>query len=85
MYQDVELDEETLKNIADKTGGKFFRATNTDALKEIYKQIDQMEKTEVKVIVHSEYNELFPQFLILGLLLALTEFFFVNTRLRRFP
>ena len=74
-----------MKSIADKTDGKFFRATNTDALKEIYKQIDQMEKTEVKVIEHSEYNELFPQFLILGLMLALTEFFFVNTRLRRFP
>lgn len=85
VYQDVKLDEETLKTIAEKTGGKFFRATNTDALKKIYQQIDQMETTEVKVIEHSEYNELFSLFLVPGMTLLLMEFLFINTRLRRFP
>ncbi|MGV7220280.1 MAG: vWA domain-containing protein [Nitrospinales bacterium] len=85
VYQDVELDEETLKAIAEKTNGKYFRATSADALKKIYDQIDKLETTEVKVVEHSEYNELFPNFLIPGLLLLLMEFFFINTRLRRIP
>jgi Ca-activated chloride channel family protein len=85
VYQDVELDEDTLKAIAEKTNGKYFRATSADALKKIYDQIDKLETTEVKVVEHSEYNELFPNFLIPGLMLLLMEFFFINTRLRRIP
>lgn len=69
---DVNIDEETLTAIADKTGGAYFRATNNDALKDIYAEIDQMEKT---IIEETQYEKKYEEFLsialvALGLLLA---------------
>lgn len=84
-YQQVDIDEDTLKKISDLTGGQYFRATNLESLKAIYKQIDEMEKSEVKVIDHSEYTELFHYFLIPGILLLLLEIALSNTVLRRIP
>lgn len=49
-YVDVEIDEQTLKTIASTTGGKYFRATDNDKLKEIYDEIDQMEKAKIETI-----------------------------------
>jgi len=85
VYQRVDLDEETLQEIAQKTGGMYFRATNTEALKKIYQQIDRMEKTEAKVREYLEYAELYPWFLIPGLCLLLLEIILANTRLRKIP
>ena len=85
VYQQVDIDENTLKKISDLTGGQYFRATDLESLKAIYKQIDEMEKSEVKVIDHSEYTELFHYFLIPGLLLLLLEIGLSNTVLRRIP
>ena len=85
ILQRVEMDEASLKKIADQTGGRYFRATDSDSLKQIYAQIDTLEKSEVKWIDHSEYRELFPLFLIPALLLVLTEMLLSHTRLRRVP
>ena len=85
VYQEVDIDENTLKEISNLTGGKYFRATDLESLKSIYKQIDQMEKSEVKVLDHSEYTELFHYFLIPGILLLLTEIILSNSILRRIP
>ena len=85
VYQQVDIDEDTLKKISDLTGGQYFRATNLQSLKTIYKQIDEMEKSKVKVIDHSEYTELFHYFLIPGLLILLLEILLSNTTLRRIP
>ena len=85
VYQQVDIDEDTLKKISDLTGGQYFRATNLESLKAIYKQIDEMEKSEVKVIDHSEYTELFHYLLIPGILLLLLEIALSNTVLRRIP
>ncbi len=85
VYQDVEMDEKTLKEIADMTGGRYFRAKDVDTLKEVYNQIDRLETSEVKVLDHSEFNELFPYFLIPGLALFLLEVLLANTRLMRVP
>ena len=85
VYQQVDIDEDTLKKISDLTGGQYFRATDLESLKTIYKQIDEMEKSEVKVIDHSEYTELFHYFLIPGLLILLLEILLSNTILRRVP
>jgi len=79
------MDEASLKKIAKQTGGRYFRATDSDSLKQIYVQIDSLEKSEVKWIDHSEYRELFPLFLIPALLLVLTETILSHTRLRRVP
>ncbi len=85
VYQEVDIDENTLKEISNLTGGQYFRATDLESLKSIYKQIDQMEKSEVKVLDHSEYTELFHYFLIPGILLLLSEIILSNTVLRRIP
>lgn len=85
VYQNVEMDEAVLREIAGITGGKYYRATDADSLKKIYAQIDQLEKSEVKWIDHSEFKELFPYYLVPGILLLLTELVLAQTRLRRIP
>ncbi|UCG35655.1 MAG: VWA domain-containing protein [Candidatus Omnitrophota bacterium] len=87
VYQKVkiDIDEDTLKEIAEKTKGKYFRATDTDSLKEIYQEIDKMEKTSIEERGYAEYKELFSLFLIPGLLLLLGEIILTNTVIRRFP
>lgn len=85
VYQRVDLDEAILKKIASATGGTYFKATNTEALAEIYRQIDRMEKTTVETKEYTEYRELFHPFLLAGLALLLLEVGLTNTRLRRIP
>ncbi len=68
----VEIDEELLKEIADVTGGQYFRATNNKKLKEIYKEIDTLEKTDVEEFKFYNYEEKFrPLVLLAGLFLML--------------
>ncbi|KAA1259557.1 von Willebrand factor type A domain protein [Rubripirellula obstinata] len=55
---DVSIDEDTLKAIADTTGGRYFRATDTDSLKQIYQEIDQLERTKFEVNSYVDYKEL---------------------------
>ena len=85
MYQRVDLDEETLKGIATITGASYFKATNTEALAEIYKKIDKLEKTKVEVKEYMEYEELFGWFLLSALLCILIEVTLRNTRFRKIP
>lgn len=85
VYQRVDLDEAILKKIASATGGTYFKATNTEALAEIYRQIDRMEKTTIETKEYTEYRELFHPFLLAGLALLLLEVVLTNTRLRRIP
>ena len=85
VYQKVDIDEKTMKEISQITGGQYFRATDIESLKNIYEQIDKMEKSEVKIIDHSEYQELFHYFLIPALVLLLIELGLANTYLRRIP
>ena len=85
VWADVEIDEELLRNIARKTDGEYFRATNNEALKAIYAQIDQMEKSEVQVTTYTHYEELYIWWLVLGLLLLGAEFFVERIVLNRLP
>ncbi len=87
VYQNVEIeiDEDTLKEIAGVTGGLYFRATDTESLKDIYKEIDSLEKTPVEEKGFQEYKELFSNFLILGLLFLSVEVILSNTLLRKIP
>ncbi len=85
IYQQADIDETTLKAIADETGGLYFRAQDLDGLKKIYATIDRLEKTDVKVKTFAEYNELYinlllPAFGLLALWVVLT-----NTRFLRIP
>lgn len=85
IYQNVEIDEKTLQDIANTTGAKYFRATDRESLKNIYQQIDSLEKSDVKILDRSEYHELFVYFLIPGLIIILVETVLSHTRLRRIP
>lgn len=81
----ADIDEDTLKMIAERTGGLYFRATDPRSLEEIFRKIDKMEKTEVKVKRYTHYTELFPAFLLPGAFLFLLEVGLSQTRLRRIP
>ena len=87
VYQKVwfDIDETTLKKIAQITGGKFFRATDTETLRGVYSQIDKLEKTEFKEIGYMEYNEIFPYVLALALILLGLEQVLSNTLFLRIP
>ena len=81
----VQIDEKTLREVAKTTGGQYFRATSIEKLEEIYKEIGEMEKTEIKTREYVNYRELFPAFLFPGLLMLGLESFLANTRFRRIP
>jgi Ca-activated chloride channel family protein len=78
-----EFDESTLRNIAQMTGGEYFRATDNNSLKAIYQQIDQLEKTKIRVREYSKRTEHFAPFLLAALLCLLMElllrFFILRT------
>jgi len=73
MMMDSEFDEETLRNIAATTGGEYFRATDNSSLKRIYEQIDQLEKTKLRVREFSKRTENFAPWLIAALLCLIAE------------
>lgn len=81
----VEIDEETLKDVADLTGGRYFRATSEEKLESIYAEIGEMEKTEIKTREYVNYTELFGALLLPGVFLLGAEALLSNTRLRRIP
>lgn len=81
----VEIDEDLLKNIALKTNGKYFRATDTEKLRQIYQEINEMEKTKIQVKEFTNYNELFVNYAGVGLVLLLLEILIFNTWLRKLP
>lgn len=81
----VFIDERTLTEIATTTGGRYFRATDTDALKEIYSEINHLEKSANIVEHYQQYAERFTWFIIPALALLLVEILLINTRLRTIP
>jgi Ca-activated chloride channel family protein len=85
VHRQVDLDEATLKKIAEIGGGKYFRATDTKGLAEIYDIIDRAEKTEVKVKEFFHFRELYPYFLIPALILLGLEILLKSTVLRTVP
>lgn len=85
IHQRVDLDEETLKEVARIGRGKYYRASDTEALSEIYDIIDQEEKTEVMVKEFFHFRELYQYFLIPALILLLFEVFLTTTILRGIP
>lgn len=87
VYQPIkiDIDEDTLIKIATKTDAQYFRATDTKSLREIYKEIDSLEKTPIEEKGYLEYKELFPVFLIFGLGFLFLEIVLGNTALRRIP
>ncbi|MBI4827616.1 MAG: VWA domain-containing protein [Nitrospinae bacterium] len=81
----TEIDETLLRQIASLTGGAYFRAEDETALLDIYRQIDKMEKTDVKTKVYTRYTDWFTWPLVAALILALLEFMLPATPLRVAP
>jgi len=85
QMMDSGLNENELLEIAQLTGGRFFRAQNTEELNEIYSEIDRMEKTEIKSITHVSHSEYFYKWLWIGFLILMAEMLLQNTVFRRIP
>ncbi|MBK27761.1 MAG: hypothetical protein CMO77_02905 [Verrucomicrobiales bacterium] len=86
-YRNVEvnIDEDTLKKIADLTGGKYFRADSSRKLRQIYNDIDKLEKTEIEVERYFNYDELFHYFILAGLAFLLLELILANSVWLKLP
>jgi len=81
----VDIDEDTLQKIAQLTGGKYYRADNSERFEAIYNEIDQLEKTESEVKKYTNFRELFPWLISPALGLLLVEIVLRHTLLRRLP
>jgi Ca-activated chloride channel family protein len=81
----VDVDEKTLEAVADETGGKFYRATDTDSLQKIYEQINRFEKSAQTVQKFERTEELYPWALIPSLAILGLSLTLQHTRLRRLP
>jgi len=82
---EAEIDEDLLKRVAEATGGKYFRAKDERSLREIYQEIDKLEEVKTEGAKYSEYDELFPYFLLPALGLLLFEIGLGRTRLEKVP
>jgi len=85
IMADVDVDEKTLQAIADETGGKFYRATDTDSLQKIYEEINRYEKTARTVQRFEQTEELYPWALMPALAILTLGSLLQHTRLRRLP
>ena len=83
--QKVSIDETLLKNIAQQTGGKYFRATDNSSLQDIYKEIDKMEKSKVEITTFHRYTEKFYPFIFAAMALLLLEIILRYTLFKKFP
>ena len=72
-WVDVKIDEDVLMDIADRTGGKYFRATNAEKLSSIYNEIDELEKTRFNVIKYQRKTEAYLPFALMALISMLLE------------
>jgi Ca-activated chloride channel family protein len=85
VYRQVDVDWQALETIAETTGGQFFRAGDTDGLKQVYKTIDAMEKTTVEVDKWVDFQEMFARVLVAGLVFYLGALILSRTWLLRIP
>jgi Ca-activated chloride channel family protein len=87
VYQavDVDIDEDTLTKIADKTGGRYYRADSSETLSRIYREIDQLEKTDAKTKKFQHFDELFGQVTLAGLAVLALEMILGHTVWRKLP
>ena len=85
VYQESVLDEAILQQVAEGTGGRYYRAEDTAGLKAIYDEINNLEKSQVEVQVYNNYTELFGLLLVPALLLFLLEMFLRRTTFRTIP
>jgi len=81
----VSIDEKLLTQIANETGGKYYRATDNESLNSIYKEIDRLEKSKYEVTTFTHYTEKFFPFVLASLVFLILEWILRFTLLRKFP
>lgn len=81
----VQIDEESLTGIAESTGGRYFRATNTEKLEEIYREIDLLEKSKIEIQQYRRTGEWYPYPLVLGMILLAAHGVLYRAVLRSIP
>ena len=85
QYMDVDIDEKMLTEIADMTGAKYFRAVDNESLRDVYSEIDQLEKTKISVNNVTQRDELYLPYALLALGLILLELILRRTVFRSIP
>ena len=85
VYQESALDEATLQQVAEITGGQYFRAEDTEGLKNIYQEINSLEKSQVEVQVFNQYHELAGWLIVPAIILFFSEMTLRNTAFRTVP
>lgn len=78
----VNIDEEMLSRVAQLTGGRYFRATDSEELNAIYTEIDELERSEIEELIYTDYKDLYGRFLGLSLILILCSIFLERYALR---
>ena len=81
----VEMDEETLRDIADRTGGRYFHAADADALADVISEIDRLERSEITEVRYLQYEHHYASFVVLALAFMLGSALLGGTWLRRLP
>jgi Ca-activated chloride channel family protein len=85
VYQESALDEATLQEIADVTGGRYYRAIDTAELSQIYDEINSLEQSQIEMESYTRYRELAGLLLVPALLIFLVEMVLRRTVLRKLP
>ncbi|MBU1006576.1 MAG: VWA domain-containing protein [Candidatus Omnitrophica bacterium] len=85
MQMETEIDEELLRQIADETGGMYFRAKDEKGLRDIYETIGKLEKARIETKEYADYTEIVGGFLLLGIIIFLVETVLTNTVFRKIP
>ena len=85
VMQEITIDEKTLREIASRTGGRYFRATDKTTLREIYDEINRLEKSRVEVTDTTVYHELFAVWVLAAFALLMLEFLTEKLLLKRIP
>jgi len=81
----VAIDEKLLQNIAVETGGKYFRATDNSSLENIYKEINQLEKSKVEITTFHRFTEKYYPLIFAAMGLLLIEVILRGTLFKKFP
>jgi Ca-activated chloride channel family protein len=85
IYRDEPIDEKTLKQIAELTGGEYQRAEDEAALTAVYERIDELERTKIEMTSYQDYNERYTWLVVPALFLLLLEVVLLGTRFRKIP
>lgn len=85
VQQKVEIDEKTLRTMAEQTGGRYFRATDKAKLRAIYDEINQLEKSKIEVFSHITHHEFYLEWVLAALGLLALEFLLRHLVLNRIP